>query len=253
MLTFVWLSDYDNGKTITAARVWGSPNNGGTWYDLNASNQNASSRSISAGYAYPASGYGLFTVSDNTNPLPVELVSFAAIVNGPSVTLDWRTATETNNYGFDIERKSTSSWSKVGFVEGHGTTNAPQSYRYSDNTVSGKIVYRLKQIDRDGKFEYSKEVEVTMVATPTVFALSQNYPNPFNPTTVIGYSIASASHVSLKVFDMLGREIATLVNGQMAPGNYTAAFDASRLSSGVYFYRLDAGTFSDVKRLSVMK
>jgi Secretion system C-terminal sorting domain len=253
MLTFVWISDYDNGKTLTAARVWGSPTGGATWYDLSGSNKDASSRSISAGYAYGGSGFGLFTVSDNTNPLPVELVSFAAIVNGPSVTLDWRTATETNNYGFDIERKSTSSWSKVGFVEGHGTTNAPQSYRYSDNTVSGKIVYRLKQIDRDGKFEYSKEVEVTATAAPTVFALSQNYPNPFNPTTVIGYSIASASHVSLKVFDMLGREIATLVNGQMAPGNYTAAFDASRLSSGVYFYRLDAGTFSDVKRLSVMK
>ena len=138
-------------------------------------------------------------------------------------------------------------------MEGHGTTNAPQSYRYSDNAATGNIVYRLKQIDRDGKFEYSKEVVVSIVATPAVFALSQNYPNPFNPTTVINYSIASASLVSLKVFDLLGREVAVLVNETMAPGSYMAAFDASRLSSGIYFYRLDAGSFSDVKRLTVMK
>ncbi len=185
--------------------------------------------------------------------LPVELTAFTASIEKNLVSLKWNTATEVNNYGFDIERKSASNWSKVGFVEGHGTTNAPQSYSYADNRASGKIVYRLKQIDRDGKFEYSKEVEATVVAAPTVFALLQNYPNPFNPTTVISYSIASASHVSLKVFDLLGREIVTLVNGQLTPGNYTASFDASRLSSGVYFYRLDAGTFSDVKRLSVMK
>ncbi len=184
--------------------------------------------------------------------LPVELVSFAANVNGSSVTLDWKTATEVNNYGFDIERKSAINWSKVGFIEGHGTTNAAQSYSYSDNNAIGKVSYRLKQIDRDGKFIYSKEVETTVEA-PTVFALLQNYPNPFNPTTVIGYSIASASHVSLKVFDLLGREIAVLVNTQMAPGSHTAQFDASRLSSGVYFYKLDVGSFSDVKRLSIMK
>jgi Secretion system C-terminal sorting domain len=206
--------------------------------------------------------------STGTNPLPVELVSFTARTTGSAVNLSWHTATETNNYGFEIERTShpehvspdaiittasASNWTKIGFVEGHGTTNAPQSYSYADNSASGKYSYRLKQIDRDGKFEYSKKVEATVVAAPAIFALSQNYPNPFNPSTVITYSIASASHVTLRVYDMLGREVATLVNEQLTPGNYTATFNASRLSSGVYFYRLDAGTFSGVKRLSVMK
>lgn len=188
-----------------------------------------------------------------TAAMPVELTSFTAFPTANTVSLRWSTATETNNFGFDIERKTGLAWQKIGFIEGHGSTNAPQLYIYADNSASGKVSYRLKQIDRDGKFEYSKEVEATIVATPVAFTLSQNYPNPFNPSTVINYSIASASHASLKVFDILGREVAVLVNGQMTPGNYTTTFDASRISSGVYFYRLDAGSFTDVKRLSVMK
>jgi hypothetical protein len=121
-------------------------------------------------------GGGSSFVSISSSPLPVELSSFTISTEKSSVSLKWHTATEVNNYGFDIERKSTSSWSKVAFVEGHGTTNAPQSYSYADNSASGKLVYRLKQIDRDGKFEYSKEVEATVVAAPSVFSLSQNYP-----------------------------------------------------------------------------
>ncbi len=184
--------------------------------------------------------------------LPVELSTFTTIVTKNTIVLHWKTATEVNNHGFDIERKTLNNWSKIGFIEGHGTTNAPQSYSFNDGLVAGKVAYRLKQIDRDGKFEYSKEIEA-IAAAPTVFALSQNYPNPFNPSTVINYSIASASHVVLKVYDLLGKEIATLVNESMEPGNHTATFEASLLSSGVYFYRLDAGAYSDVKRLSIMK
>jgi hypothetical protein len=208
---------------------------------------------INSGYPY------LKWQNPSGSPLPVELTFFTAAASARGVELQWKTATEVNNAGYVIEKANLSSnslpirWSKVGYIEGHGTTNAPHSYSFSDKPGSGKYQYRLKQIDRDGKFEYSKEVEVTIVTTPTVFALSQNYPNPFNPSTVIGYSIASASHVVLKVYDLLGREVAVLVNDQMQPGNYTATFDASRLSSGVYCYRLDAGSFSDVKRLSVMK
>ena len=198
------------------------------------------------------SGRGDASLTITASVLPVELTTFTASIEKNNVSLNWHTATETNNYGFDIERKSNANWSKAGFVQGHGTTNAPQSYRYSDNSATGKVAYRLKQIDRDGKFEYSKEVEAT-VSVPTIFALSQNYPNPFNPTTFIEYSIASASNVTLKVYDLLGREVAVLVNELMAAGSYSALFDASHLSSGVYFYRLDAGNFSGVKRLSVMK
>jgi len=187
--------------------------------------------------------------------LPVEISSFAGAAHGASVDLEWTTSTETNNYGFEIERKtvSVSNWEKIGFINGHGTTNAPQSYTFTDKSVSAKPVYRLKQIDRDGKFEYSKEVEVTVVAVPNVFSLSQNYPNPFNPATVINYSIGSPGHVALKVYDMLGKEVAELVNGQKEPGNYTAMFEASHLPSGVYFYRLDAGVYSNMKRFTLVK
>ncbi len=191
--------------------------------------------------------------------LPVELTSFTATPSRCGVDLNWKTATETNNAGFDVERASSGStqtpglWTKVGYVDGAGTSNAPKEYSYTDKlTKSGKYFYRLKQIDQNGAFKYSPEVSGTM-EVPYVFTMSQNYPNPFNPTTVINYSIASASNVALKVYDMLGSEVAVLVNGQLSPGNYTATLDASRLSSGVYFYRLVAGSFSDVKRLTIMK
>ncbi|HLP15408.1 MAG TPA: choice-of-anchor Q domain-containing protein [Bacteroidota bacterium] len=211
-------------------------------------------------FDYTGSGSGTIynTATATANPgtltsLPVELTSFTASSNGTSVQLKWQTATEVNNYGFDIERQTAGSWTKIGFVAGNGTTNAPMSYSYVDATVSGTATYRLKQIDRDGKFEYSREVEASAIAVPAVFALSQNYPNPFNPVTVIGYSIASASNVSLKVFDVLGREVAELVNAHREPGSYTAVFDASPFASGLYFYKLDAGSFSDIKRMSIVK
>ncbi len=198
-------------------------------------------------------------VFQSNSPMPIELTAFTASAKVGRTELTWKTATEINYYGFEIEKaidrgsSASDEWTKIGFVEGNGTTYAPKSYSFVDKSASGKISYRLKQIDRDGKYEYSKEVEATVGAAPAVFALSQNYPNPFNPTTVINYSIALASHVTINVYDLLGREVAMLVNGQMEPGNYTAAFDASRLSSGVYFYRLVAGSFTDVKRLSILK
>ncbi len=248
----------DDGAPVSASLVVAqSATAGGTYSSLGMSANDTSS--VTSGSYNPAAGNFLLIGSTVSNVLPVELVSFTASVSPGVVALCWRTATEVNNAGFEIERQripetgERGPWKKIGFTEGHGTTNAPQSYSYSDNSASGKIVYRLKQIDRDGKFEYSKDVEATVAAAPAVFALSQNYPNPFNPTTLIHYSIASASHVTLKVYDLLGREVAVLVNGPLAAGAYTAQFDASRLSSGAYFYRLDAGSFSRVKQLSLMK
>ena len=186
--------------------------------------------------------------------LPVELTSFTAVVEKGNVVLNWNTATEVNNAGFQIEKLQAKSekWESIGFVDGHGTTNAPQSYSYSDKPGSGKYQYRLKQIDRDGKFEYSQTIEAT-VELPVQFGLSQNYPNPFNPSTVIQYSIASQSNVVLKVYDVLGKEVVTLVNETKQPGSYSAVFNASMLANGVYFYKLDAGQFSDVKRLTLLK
>ncbi|MDP1678066.1 MAG: CHRD domain-containing protein [Bacteroidota bacterium] len=198
--------------------------------------------------------------------LPVELISFSAITKGRGVELTWKTATEINNYGFEIERSTTpvspplqggdvrGGWSMVGFVEGNGTTNAPKEYSFLDkNITAGKFIYRLKQIDRDGQFEYSHEVEVVISQIPQEFSLMQNYPNPFNPTTTISYQLSANSYTTLRVYDMLGKEVATLVNEAKEAGSYTAQFDGSKLSNGMYFYTLQAGNFTATKKLTLMK
>jgi len=189
---------------------------------------------------------------------PVELTSFAATTDSRNVTLNWSTATELNNSGFQVERSSGSDYTVVGFVTGHGTVTNIQNYTYVDQNVSeGKYNYRLKQIDFDGTFEYSNAVEVEVLGVKD-FSLGQNYPNPFNPSTTINFSLAVDSKVSLKIFDVLGQEVATLVNGQLAAGSQKVSFNASSLNSGVYFYRIDADgidgqKFSSVKKMILTK
>jgi hypothetical protein len=188
-------------------------------------------------------------------PMPVELVSFNATTNVLSADLRWTTATEVNNSAFDIERRPASmlQWTKVGSVAGAGTSNTPHTYSYTDNIgTAGTYLYRLKQIDSDGAFTYSQEVEATIEA-PKVFALSQNYPDPFNPTTTISYSLATRSRVTLSVFNILGQKVRELVNGEKEAGSYNLAFDASGLASGVYFYCIQAGSFVQAKKLVVVK
>ena len=183
---------------------------------------------------------------------------FKANVNESGVSLDWSTATEINNSGFQVERSSGNSFEVIGFVGGHGTTTEIQNYSYLDNTVkSGTYTYRLKQIDFDGTFEYSNAIEVDFSGV-TEFALAQNYPNPFNPSTVINFSLAVDSKVSLKIFDVLGQEVATLVNGQLAAGSHPISFNASLLNSGVYFYQIDATgidgqNFTSTKKMILTK
>ncbi len=186
--------------------------------------------------------------------IPVELTSFAASVNGSSVNLNWSTATELNNSGFDIERKSSStSWTKIGFVAGHGTTSEAKHYSYSENNLStGNYSYRLKQVDFDGTYEYSKTVEVEMV-TPNNFELSQNYPNPFNPSTSIKFNMPEAGNVKLAVYNLLGQEVKTLVNGFRTAGTYTVNFDASNLSSGIYLYKIEMNNFTQVRKMTLLK
>lgn len=190
--------------------------------------------------------------------VPVELVSFAATTNNSDVTLNWSTATELNNSGFQIERSNGSAYEVVGFVAGHGTTTEVRNYNFVDqNVASGTYSYRLKQVDFDGTFEYSNAIEVEVLGVKE-FALGQNYPNPFNPSTTINFSLAVDSKVSLKIFDVLGQEVATLLNGQMAAGNQKVSFDASSLNSGVYFYRIDASgvdgqKFSSTKKMILTK
>jgi len=195
---------------------------------------------------------------NGTSVLPVELVSFTATANGMNTNLHWSTATEINNNGFEIQRRQTADWAKVGFVSGAGTSNAPRNYSYTDSKLSaGNYAYRLKQIDNNGAFTYGSTVEVAISSAPAAFALSQNYPNPFNPSTVISYSLEKAGMVSLRVYNMLGQEVATLVNGPQEAGIYAVSFNTSKgtlgLSSGVYVYRLEAGSFVSTKKLVLMK
>jgi len=190
--------------------------------------------------------------------IPVELTSFAATVGDGNVTLNWSTATETNNQGFDVERNSGNGFKKIGFVAGFGTSTEIHSYTYTDNSLQeGTYTYRLKQVDYDGTFEYSDVVEVELTV-PKVFALEQNYPNPFNPSTKINFSLAADSKVTLTVFDVLGQEVANLIRGNLAAGSHEIEFNASNINSGVYFYRIDAtgidGTnFTSVKKMILTK
>ena len=190
------------------------------------------------------------------NPLPVELNSFSASVMGTKVNLRWMTETEVNNYGFEIHRLAVNDingWTKIGFVQGNGNSNSPKYYSFEDkNLISGKYSYRLKQIDTDGQFEYSKVIEVDLDA-PMKYELSQNYPNPFNPVTTIQFSIPEAGEVKLVVYNLLGEQVAELINENKEAGVHTINFNAAELNSGLYIYKLTAGNFSDVKKLMVVK
>ncbi len=186
-------------------------------------------------------------------PLPVELTSFTALAASNNVQLKWNTATEINNSGFAIERSTdNSSFSTIAFVKGHGTTTQANAYSYVDKNVSGTLYYRLKQVDFDGSFKYSKVAEVN-ISQPLNFSLDQNYPNPFNPSTTIAYSIAQKSFVSIKIFNILGNEVASLVNRQEDPGTHNVHFTATNLSSGMYFYTIKAGNFTATKKLMLLK
>jgi len=195
------------------------------------------------------------SVLAGTEPLPVELSAFNAVALEDKVILNWRTETEVSNYGFDIERLvENSEWETLGFVEGHGNSNSPKDYSFIDHNIymSGQYNYRLKQIDNDGQFEYSNIISIN-VGVPANFYLSQNYPNPFNPSTNIDYSIPQASKVSLKIYDILGREVVSLVDEFKEAGTYTVTFDASNLPGGIYFYTIAAGNFMETKKMSLVK
>jgi hypothetical protein len=186
--------------------------------------------------------------------VPVELTSFTAAVSENNVVLNWITATETNNQGFEVQRQSgEGQFEKIGYVPGFGTTTETKAYSFTDSKIAtGNYTYRLRQVDYDGTFEYSPEVEIEIVA-PAEYALEQNYPNPFNPSTTIKYSIAEDGFVRLSVFNLLGEEVATLVNNTQKAGRYEVQFNASELSSGVYIYTIETSSFTSSKKLMLMK
>jgi len=191
--------------------------------------------------------------------IPVELTSFTANIVGSNVELSWTTATELNNSGFEIERSEDNvNFAKISFVPGFGTTTETKSYSYTDQSVnSGTYYYRLKQIDFDGSFNYSSIVEVGLTL-PSVFALEQNYPNPFNPSTSIQFSLPVDAQVTIGVYNLVGEKVAEIASGNFSAGSHKVSFNASALTSGIYFYQLDATgndgkTFSSVKKMALLK
>jgi hypothetical protein len=190
--------------------------------------------------------------------VPVELSSFTCEVEEDVIILFWQTATETNNSGFEIQRfqntkiEELQNWKRIGFVEGKGTTTEMQSYSFADKPEPGKYKYRLKQIDYDGSFAYLPEIE-TEVKVPLVFSLEQNYPNPFNPSTKISWQSPMSGWQTLKVFDVLGREVATLLDEYRDAGSYEVEFNALHIPSGVYFYQIKAGEFVETKKMLLLK
>jgi len=194
----------------------------------------------------------------NDTPLPVELFSFTANEKNEKIELNWKTKTEVNNYGFEIERAIAGEneerlWTKLGFVEGHGNSNSTKSYHFTDSNPWGgsKFVYRLKQIDTDGEYEYSDEVEIELL--PTKYELYQNYPNPFNPVTNIKFSFPEDTRASIKIYDILGSLVDELVSKEYKAGFHKVEFNATNYASGIYIYRLETANFTNVKKMMIVK
>jgi hypothetical protein len=200
--------------------------------------------SLDPGFGWPNTDYSYryigfvgmsnsFTIGSNA-PLPIQLASFKSVESvGRGVTLIWTTASETNNYGFYVQRNGVD----LKFIAGHGTTLDQHSYSYTDNPSPGQYQYRLKQVDLNGTATLSEAILMD-VAAPSKFALNQNYPNPFNPSTQIAFSTTREGPISLRVYDILGREVATLVNENRKAGQYIEQFDGTRFASGLYMYVL---------------
>jgi len=255
--------DYSGGTDIG---VWATTDGGDNWFDFNGGTM-LNTYTIRALIFNPTGNHTLFAgrASGTANLggvyeytfsfVPVELVSFSAEVFNGNVTLSWITATEINNYGFVVERQSkeTGQWINIGFVVGNGSSTEIRYYSFTDNSVSvGEYFYRLKQLDFNGNFDYSKEVEVTILPV-SEYTLKQNYPNPFNPSTRIAFSIPNSSFASLQVFDILGNKINTLINGELTEGSYEVEFNGKGLPSGVYFYNLTTGNFSKTMKMNLLK
>jgi hypothetical protein len=193
------------------------------------------------------------------NAVPVELISFNAEIVDGNVVLKWSTVTETNNYGFQIEKREKSDvkgqteFNNLGFVNGKGTTTEKTFYSFTDkNEKPGTYLYRLKQLDFNGSFSCSNEVEVE-VTGPKDFALYQNYPNPFNPSTTIKFALPVKTNLTLSVYNTLGEKVAEIFKGEMEEGYHEVIFNASGLSSGIYFYKIESESFNSTKKMILIK
>jgi len=194
-------------------------------------------------------------INPNNAPLPVDLSSFTANYKNSEIMLNWETKTEVNNYGFNVEKRvGDGEWDSIAFIEGHGNSNSPKQYNYSDKdlfTGGSNLQYRLKQMDNDGTFEYSDVVEVEVV--PNNYELSQNYPNPFNPSTTIRFSLPQTTQLKIILYNMLGEQVSTIAEGMYETGYHKVSFNAINLPSGTYIYRLESSNFVQVKKMILLK
>ena len=215
--------------------------------------------------ATAVSQFSNWTIGDVDTPLPIQLASFTGtMVNGPNTLLTWVTLSEVNNFGFNVQRKRPSDPEFIevpgSFIPGNGTTNEPHTYSFTDIAPGlGTWLYRLKQMDLDGSIHYSEPIQIDVVtgvneeSQPLTYALEQNYPNPFNPSTTIKFEVPQNSLTTLRVYNLLGAEVATLVNAEMKPGSHEVKWNPSGQASGLYFYRLKAGSFTETKRMVLLK
>ena len=271
--TYVEFKGYDvNGNLVKSYKYYDM---GNMWEQVNLSGFNSIDK-LAVTFD-DASGMGEVMVAlddigfNNVGALPVELETFSAKTVNGRVTLRWKAASEVNNYGFEVERKAVNSataaggvtnasgkgFEKIGFVDGSGNSNSPKDYSFSD-APSGQSAYqyRLKQIDNDGSFKYSKTIEVSL-NSPSRFNLEQNYPNPFNPSTNIQFTLPVDAKVVLEVYNTIGQKVATLINREMSSGNHSVVFNAEDLPSGIYIYRLHATSgnkdYLQIKKLLLLK
>ncbi|MEO8168305.1 MAG: T9SS type A sorting domain-containing protein, partial [bacterium] len=247
--------------------IYGTVNGGATWQqNFSSSSQNLRSVfALDGRHAWAVGLNNTILKYDAPHQVPIQLASFnASVSNNHDVRLAWRTISEVNNYGFEVQRAfgEAEGFESIdgSFVPGHGTTNQPQNYSWTDNNApAGHLYYRLKQIDLDGTTSYTEPVSVDVLTAvgeagvATAYSLNQNYPNPFNPVTTIQFSITSAELANLKIFDMLGREVATLVNEVKQPGIYRVQWDANNFPSGMYFYKLTTERFSETRKLTLVR
>ena len=244
-----------NGIPEANLRLFKSTDDGSTWLFAGGTVDAGANTVTLSGI----DGFSLWTLADNDAPLPVTLSSFVSSVSNSNIKLIWKTEKEVNNAGFYVERINNeeliiNNWQNIGFVKGNGTKNTPSQYSFTDSKLNtGKYNYRLKQIDYNGNFEYHNLNNIVEVGVPDKYNISQNYPNPFNPSTKISYDLPKNSFVKLIVFDILGREIVTLVNDVQIAGKYEAVFDGSQIPSGIYFARLKAGSYEHIIKMLMIK
>ena len=251
------LSSFEDSTVfIVGGKTFRSVDGGVNWFEfteLNGITLTGLSL-LNSGFGFAVGSGGLILKYYDTTYVPVELISFRGELINEKVVLTWITASELNNYGFEVQKSfDKETWEKIGFVIGKGTSTEISYYSFTHSILkSGKSYYRLKQVDYDGTYKYSEVIEVE-ASTPKEFSLKQNFPNPFNNTTAITFQIPKDYFVVLKIYDVLGNELKTLIQENKKAGDYTITFSTDDLSSGIYFYKLTAGEYKSIKKLMLLK